>query len=482
MTDVGKQLLSRGRVAVLASEAALAVAVAVPRAGLGLLMATAGGALVCRPELVVLALFLAVEELPDLSTFYLDAPRALTAGTEVYRLRLAGTPLPLLVLGAAALLLFLRRSSPDIAPPRWNRPTVVALVSLSSWCALLSVVQDEDRQLLSVGAHAVSSAGPWLAALAAYVIGTVVVRDRRHLLAYSIGGALLAKAVLGVTMEILTGGVTVDSQRFVIFYDAALPTLAAAVLVGRLLTDRRIWPGERLVALAATVVVLLSFRRAVWMFVAVAFVAVPLVRRRAIVARRALAVLACGAAVLALAPGGLRGPVVGRVLEAVNVVQGETSERNSSQLHFDDLTVGLKLARAEPWTGIGVRAWQPPGLALTAAPGRYLYVHNDLLQTWLRFGLPGVILLGLLFVHLGWRSLRVLGAPGRLDLLDATGAVFAGGVLIPAMTAAFVTTTWRFPAFLGLAAAVLDYAHDRQAADTASELSVAPGGEARTAA
>lgn len=456
-----------GRFALVASEAVLALVVALPGAATGLVALGAVGALAFRPDLVVLAFFLAVEELPADSSFLLDAPRALTAGTELYRARVAGLPLPLLLVGAAAAVLALRRPVPGAAtgPRHFDRRLVAILAGLCGWCMVLSVVQDEDPQMARVAAHAVAAAGPWLAALAAYAVGVVVVQDRRKAVAATVAGLLLAKAALGVVMELLTGGVTVDGQRFIIFYDAALPTLAAAVLIARVLVDRRTWPGEALVVAAASAVVVLSFRRAVWLFVAVALVALPLVRRRAAVTRRVLMILACVVGVLAVAPSGLRAPVVGRVLEAVSVVQGETSERNSSQLHLDDITAGVAIARSSPWDGIGVRALQPPGLALPPAPDRYLYVHNDLLQTWLRFGLPGLVLLALLFAHLAARSLRLLAARGRLDLVDAAGAVFAGGIAVPAMTAAFLSTTWRFPVLLGLAAAVLDRAHAGRAGD-----------------
>lgn len=167
-----------------------------------------------------------------------------------------------------------------------------------------------------------------------------------------------------------------------LFYDSALPAVAGAVFLTILLRPaKRRW---RLTTLAATgFIVLLSGRRNVWLALVVALVVVLFVRSgRA----KNLARLAVGggllAALVALVSPDVLDAISKRVLSSISTASGSATEVATTQ-HLDDLRYGWQYALNAPFLGYGPNHPPLPGLAVQQGT---LYVHNEFLLDWLRYG------------------------------------------------------------------------------------------------
>jgi O-antigen ligase len=134
----------------------------------------------------------------------------------------------------------------------------------------------------------------------------------------------------------------------------------------------------------------------------------------------------------------------------------------SSQGHLQDIRIAWSYVRKNFWTGIGPQHPQLPGLASDKTT--VLYVHNEWLQDWLRFG-PGAVLLVTAFLlivaYLGARTLAGRKAPP----LQRAAAVF--GLLTPICLLAFpyVSESAQWPLLLGVAAGILAAAPREAAGD-----------------
>jgi O-Antigen ligase len=308
----------------------------------------------------------------------------------------------------------------------------------------------------------------------------------------------LVALLVAAAFAIPTGG-SADARlsRYFIFYDSALPAFAAAVFLA-LLTDRtRRWDWRHLVLLTATpLLVLISFRRSVWLaaaLVLVVVVALGWTRWRMIVSRGGLAVAVVAVAVLA-APGfaadiGQRGaatlpvsadppavkpsataspasggggvtPAAGNPAPAPSTVarpapsdsQKVAEQAASTTGHAQDLRRGWDHVRAHFWTGVGPVAPQLPGLA--AKNASRVYVHNELLQDWLRYGPFGALLMAILLAAAALIAARTLRDPGG-DTISRTAAVFCLLTPVCVMTAPFLSDTSRWPVLFGLTAGIV---------------------------
>lgn len=421
-----------------------------------------------RPILVVAAVLLFEENFPG-SPYFEQSPSVLTAGWNLYDRRTAGfsPAFALLVVAGAGLLVRLAISRRRGRPTRQRQldGAIVVLIGLTALSAAVSLLQESSAISPRTAPHllinAILAGLPWLSVLLSYFIGTNELRaaaaSRR--LTRLTAGTLIGKGVIGLVVLVLFGGATVDAQQHVIFYDAALPAVAAACLLGYLLAPSssraRLW----CIAMSASVVVL-SFRRAVWLGLVAGFLLLPLARKRSYVVARAIGVVAAGMIIVALLPAGVRSTTFGRVVSAISVAETGRGE-SSAKAHESDVEAGLQAAKEHPLAGIGVRAGQLKTLIHQAAPS--LYVHNDFLQTWLRYGLAGLLGLLLLLGVAAQRAWRALSSADSLSVPTAAAAAFCLTIAIPLMTAPFLTTTRRWPIFFGLALAVLRVALERPA-------------------
>lgn len=427
-----------------------------------------------RPILLIGLVVLIDENSPG-SPYFERSPSVLTAGWQLYERRTAGFSPAfalLVVTGVAiAIRMVVSRHKPHLARAREGDAAVAILIGLSALAGTMSLLQEDGAITPRTAVHlldnAIIAALPWLTVLLAYEVCVHELRtpDFPRKLARMLAAALIAKGLLGLGVLVVHGGATVDAQNHVIFYDAALPAVAASCLLGYLLAPAsrraRLW----CVASSASIVVL-SFRRAIWLALVAGFLLLPLARNRTYVLARVVGVMAVGAIIVAVLPAGVRSTAFGRVGAAVSVVETGRGE-SSAKAHESDVKLGLQAAKEHPIAGLGVRATQLKTLVFQDAPA--LYVHNDFLQTWLRYGLAGLLGLLLLLAVAGHRAWRVLSGTESLSALSAAAAAFCLTVAVPLMTAPFLTKTWRWPMFLGFALAAVRVELQRRgpAADTA---------------
>jgi O-antigen ligase len=412
------------------------------------------GVLMRWPGLTLVSLLIVCQELdPSLASPGTSGSSLLYLGYQVYfktfgRLSLL-TIVVLLALGRALI-------AARPAPPR--RTAVLLVLALGVYVTALlwlggtsltsAVNQDARFAILFGGCFAVGVAAAnseeWT-------------RSAVPVFQWVLSGMVLLGLYLAATGQGQTGA-------SVIFYDAATGAIAGAAMLAALLTpaaerSRRLW----WIAGAGLLVVILSARRDVWAAVIVALV-LSLVfaqdRMRLILrllAAAAVALVALGAFV----PAALSG--IGHQFSAIWGATQGTAADASVQGHLSDISTGWKAVEASPFSGVGPNG-HVAGLVVEGSGP--LYIHNQVLESWLRFGLVGAVLtIALLVVFI----VQGLGALRRRGIHFTTR--WAAMLLIMApvsmQTAPFLTTTQRWPAILGFAAGVIAPAIRARAPDPA---------------
>ena len=443
-----------------AASAAGALAALQPGVGLVLPLAVVAVLIARWPTAVVLVLVILCQEISPTSGFGLNATPLQVFGNDLYLEEIGKVPvlIPVLALAALAGLLHAHAhpSSPERVPTR---------ACLLLGCCGLAVVAVS----IYYGADVLTAVGQYgkhyaVALLALVVASTTDRQPGGWPLVVRCGAVALGGVLLTGTALLLAGAVTPESDgSLAVYYDSALPALAGAVLLVALLgsTGGR-W---RWVLVAVTGgIVLLSGRRNVWFALLVALAVVIAVRRGR--ARTALRVgLLISAFVgLALAVDPALATAMGdRVAAASSALTTGTGDKSTAG-HVNDIQYGLGYALDSPWLGYGPNHGPLPGLAVQSG---VLYVHNTYLLDWLKFGAVGLLVSTGLTVAMLVVGLRRLRGHDTLDIATV-GAVFF--VIAPtcALTAAFFTTTVRWPALLGLSAgATLALSRSHTATDRA---------------
>ena len=238
----------------------------------------------------------------------------------------------------------------------------------------------------------------------------------------------------------------------VIFYDAATGAIAGAAMLAAVLTPSaqrtgRLW----WIAGAGLLVVILSARRDVWAAIIVALLlSLMFAQDRVRLILRLLAGAGVGLLVLAVfLPAALGG--IGHQLSAIWGATQGTAADASVKGHLSDLTVGWDAVKASPLTGVG-----PSGhvAGLVAEGTGPLYIHNQVLESWLRFGLLGAVLIIAIQLVLLVQGLVTLRRPG-IDFTARWAATLLIMAPVSLLTAPFLTTTQRWPAILGFAAGLI---------------------------
>lgn len=260
-------------------------------------------------------------------------------------------------------------------------------------------------------------------------------------------GVFTALALIGGYLD-ATGQGQAQTGLNIIYYDTATGTVAGAVVLAVALAPSRVrdwrvwWLGG-----AALIVVVLSSRRAVWAAMVVALLVGLLVARdRTRLVLRGLGGVAAILILLAVfAPSVLT--EVGRQLSTVwQATQGSAAD-NSSQGHLSDVSVGFRAVLAHPISGLGAGA-HLPGLVVES-PGP-LYIHNQILESWLRFGVVGAALVIAVQATLILQGVRLLRRHAD-DLTVSWGALLLIMAPVAMLTAPFFTASQRWPAVLGMA-------------------------------
>jgi len=262
---------------------------------------------------------------------------------------------------------------------------------------------------------------------------------------------LSAMVIVGLYL-LATGQRQGPAGSNVIFYDAATGAIAGAAMLAAVLTPsaERTWR-VRWIAAAGFIVVVLAARRDVWAAVLVALVlSLMFAQDRLRLMLRLLAATAVVVLGLALvSPSALSG--IGHQLSAVWGATQGTAADASVKGHLSDLSIGWDAIKASPFSGVG-----PNGhvLGLVVQGTGPLYIHNQLFESWLRFGLIGALLIVAVQVVILVEGLIALRRP-RIDFSTRWAAILLIMAPVSLLTAPFLTTTQRWPAILGFAAGLL---------------------------
>ncbi len=238
----------------------------------------------------------------------------------------------------------------------------------------------------------------------------------------------------------------------VIFYDSAMGAIAGAVVLAAVITPAaerswRIW----WLAGAGLIIVVLSARRNVWAAMVVALLlGLIVIRNRARLAIRviaAAAVVFLGLAVVA--PSVVSG--IGHQLSAIWGATQGTAADASVQGHLSDVSIGWDAVKASPISGVGPNG-HVAGLVVEGSGP--LYIHNQVLESWLRFGLLGAILVTAAQVVFVVQGLTAMRRP-QIDFTGRWAAMLLVMAPVAMLTAPFLTNTQRWPAILGFAAGLV---------------------------
>jgi O-antigen ligase len=401
-------------------------------------------ALMRWPALTIVSLLIVCQELDPAQGF--GPPGAsglLFLGHQVYFQTTARFSLLTLV-----VLLGLGRVAISAHPHRPRRTAVIVVLALGAYItarlwadgtSLTSALNQDARFAILFGA--------------CFAIGVVAAGSRewaRNAVPV-LQWVLSAMALIGVYLA-ATGQGEGQIGASVIFYDSAMGAIAGAAVLAAVLTptgDRswRIW----WLAAAGLIIVVLSSRRNVWAAMVVALLlGLTVIRNRARLALRlvaAFAVVLVGLAVVA--PSVLSG--IGHQLSAIWGATQGTAADASVQGHLSDVTIGWDAVKASPISGVGPNG-HVAGLVVEG-PGP-LYIHNQVLESWLRFGLLGALLVIAAQVVFVVQGLIAVRRP-QIDFTVRWAALLLVMAPVAMLTAPFLTTTQRWPAILGFAAGLI---------------------------
>ncbi|MEU5912802.1 hypothetical protein [Micromonospora sp. NPDC047527] len=405
------------------------------------------------------------------------------------------------------------------------------------------------------------NARPFVLLVLGLVIGMSLrwLRDDQRSVRMTVWAALtglLVAAAIAIPL-----GETADDRlsAYFIYYDSALPAIAAAVFIGVLGDNRWRWDWRYMTLAAATpLLILISFRRSVWVAAVAALVAVVVFtwqRWRPMIRQFGFAVLVAAVVVLAApgfagdlglrsvgsfdlahgqssassqpsansqpsatdrpsaagtpsptatsgstarpsatngpsgaqgAPGGTSKPTAtskpsvtprpaggasasaspsaspsrstsasvapSRPVQTPPAQESAMHQAASTSGHLNDLRLGWEYVRANFWTGIGPLAPQLVGLA--ANNSERVYVHNELLQDWLRYGPLAPLLVILFLAAAALAALKAIRDP-ESDGIVRSAAAFCLIAPLCLMTAPFLSETSRWPLLLGIAAGIV---------------------------
>jgi O-antigen ligase len=402
------------------------------------------GALMRWPAFTLVSLLIVCQELdPGLASPGTSSGGLLYLGYQVY-FRTVGrvSLLTLVVLLALGRVLIATRPF----PPR--RTAVIFVLALGAYIALLlwadgtsltsAINQDARFAILFGGCFGVGVAAANSREWA---------RNAVPVFQWLLSGMVVLGLYLAATGQ--GQGPTGDS---VIFYDAATGAIAGAAMLAAVLTPSaqrtgRLW----WIAGAGLLVVILSARRDVWAAIIVALLlSLMFAQDRMRLILRLLAGAGVGLLVLAVVvPSALTG--IGHQLSAIWGATQGTAADASVKGHLSDISVGWSAVKASPFSGVG-----PSGhvAGLVAEGTGPLYIHNQVLETWLRFGLLGAVIVIAIQLVLLVQGLVTLRRPG-IEFSARWAATLLIMAPVSLLTAPFLTTTQRWPAILGFAAGVI---------------------------
>lgn len=366
-------------------------------------------------------------------------------GADLYFGLVAKMPVVLLLLAVAA---FAALTTRGVNFKRINHfpltfAVVVALVLGTTWSGMAS-----GMDIASALGHV---ARPFLIFALAWVVGVGYGSDLQTLRVTALAGgaSIIALAAVGLPVALMSGSLAGGG---LVYYDTATAAIAASVMLA-LLRSGHLTKGRIALLLCAGVVLVVSFRRSVilsLMLVLAVMFFISKGSRRAV--KRGLVWAGGFISVGMVVMPSLLTTFADRLVSSYETLRG-TNDEVSTAGHVDDIWTGLHYAVAQPW-GYGPSSPQLTGFFVQ---GGTLYLHNELLLDWLRFGFIGLIAVLALYVSMMRDCVKVFLQPNGepVPVAVAASAFLMPTFVISSFSAPFLTTTNRWPAILGLAAGIL---------------------------
>lgn len=396
------------------------------------------------PAHTVFALLLGIEEEVIAGGHSAAAVSPLVrVGSEFFSTTVFGLRLPLLVIliGTGFVLFRYRRSMPMLP--------LLLVSSLVAWAAVLATSQGYDFR------GAIGAATPWILVLCGYILGSYIAsaeRLRAQIL-WIAAGLTVVKAAVGVIVFV-RGEAIPDPTGLaaVVYYDSTLSYIAMTFLVAWMYSAARERPATILMA-SSVVVILVAMRRNVIAAAMWSLVGVTLLKRKPKQSVRVgIAFIAVLGTAWMLLPGPLAKIAGGFERSFSTLLTGEGDSSTSG--HLNDIEAGVRVVSQSPIWGLDV--YPKPQAGLVVGKSENLYIHNEILQTWARFGLLGVVILVILLCVAIAYAIRVV-VKGSPDLLGAASAVFFLASPIPLMFFPHLSTLVRFAFFTGFFLAILSH-------------------------
>jgi O-antigen ligase len=433
------------------------------RVGIALLGVVGVGITLLYPAVSLIAVATICQELK--TTTGGRAASLFTFGHQMYFINIGRLPLVFWASAFAAVGAFIQWA--DAGMPRFTGSSMAAKLVLI--LALLAVV-------LSVAGHSTLTTAlgqdgrPFLILFFSWFVAATLDYQRggRRQFCRLAFFALCTAALLGFVDLYFRHGqalsVNVDPtdtsaetlNRFLLFYDSALPALAGAVLLAVLLR-RTQWKAVLPAVVVTGWITIFSFRRSVWISLPVVLLTLFIFgKQRARILGRVLLPLAIVIAALHFSDPGLTREMSSRFGSAVSAAEGRAAYDDTSTTgHVSDIHQGWAYATSKPLRGWGPDVGQLPNLVVAATPGTRLYVHDEYLMDWIRFGALGLALVLTVIGSLAYQAVRILRTAGVQSLDRVASAVFLLVFPICCITAPFLTTTNRWPLLVGLAAGLV---------------------------
>lgn len=373
-------------------------------------------------------------------------------GHEVYFTSIGGVSALVILAAVAAVSIAIRCEAEGIDWKRCFRPlSVKALLGVGVAATLINTWHTGNV----VGTLLRDARFGILAALGIMVGLYAVSSTQRHNTVRLFRAAVAILGVGGVLIIASGTYLRTNTGQQMAYYDGATAALAGAYLVGSFFNPHRT-RRDILFEVLATITLALSFRRNVWLAALVAAIVLLFLQRRRIIRGFRLMVSAGGSflAVYFLFPE-FYVQITTHMQSGIDTLLGRSSEVSTTG-HVDDVFYGYDAALRAPLLGYGP-IQQVPGLFNQSGS---LYVHNEPLQLWLKYGLIPVGLLIIFVATSIWTGLWLLGKnqiepfPGS-GLLTGWSTALLLMLPVSLMTAPYISTTQRWPLLVGIAVGIL---------------------------
>lgn len=368
-------------------------------------------------------------------------------GHEIYFVQFLNLPILFFILSMAAIFTLMKPHRQPISPlsAAGSRPIIWTL-GILVFLLLLTAVAEGISPASTFG----QVLRPLIVFTLAWLISGRTESSSDIKLTYDVVWiSIVILALLGLQAALAGSGASIGGQ--LVYYDTATAAISAAALL-TIVRRPRLRALELIGVCASACVLLVSFRRSVLIGIAVIVFTACLTSSafRRVTVRILLSFIGLIFVGMLTVPD-LLYSFWQRLILSLDAFDG-TATDSSTAGHIDDISIGLKYALSNPW-GFGALSNQLPGLF---TKGDFLYVHNEILLIWLKFGIVAAASFVLFMIALAIPATKILvTTKAQTDTWRMSASYFVILYILTSVSAPFLMTTSRWPALLGLVIGIL---------------------------